>query len=523
MEPERRYRSVDALIRDVNAYLEGRVLEARPASLTYTVGKFARRNRVALASAAVVLVVLTGAGIYFTVRLAHARDAAVAEAARTKRIQDFMFDMIGNGDAEAGPGSDLKVATLLDREAQNAERLGADAETQIDLYGTLGSMYNRLGKFDRSEKMLSLALNKAKQTNGPESAKVASLLVQMGTLHGDTDDLKTAQQEVEQAIEISSRGRAGTQDATLMGAKIALGRIYLQGGSAQKAIDTLTPIVNLDPKQAGVDQNDIRDATSAFAIAQLYAHHYDLAESYGRRAIELDRQLLGETHPQTGIDIANLASVKSVQGDLPGAEQLYREGREILLAWYGPDHPDVATASTILARILILQGKDAEAESLVRAALPIQEKVYGPTHERVSYSLNILGEIAEHRHQYVEAEADFSRALAIDQSIFGANDYKTAAMRGNLGVVYEKEGKYALAEDALHQSVDVMAALPPGNNLIGTARGRWGSSLLALKRYREAKAQLTLADQLLKAQQNPPAAELAIVHSDLATVAKYVH
>jgi len=522
-EPDHRYRSVDALIRDVNAYLEGRVLEARPASLAYTVGKFARRNRAALIAVCAGALVLAGAGVYFTVRLARARDAAVAEAARTARIQHFMFDMLGNGDEEAGPASDLKVTSLLDREAQQAGSLSADARTQIDLYQTLGTMYDRLGKFDQSQRMLSLALDKARQTLGMDNPKIVEILVQLATLHGDQGDLKAAQQEVQQALDMAARAGLKPGDPIAVQARLALGRVYQQSGQAEKVIATLDPIAQADPKQGVYSPEDVRDAVSALATAQLSAQHYDLAEADGQRAVDLDRKLLGASHPQTGLDIVNLASVKATLGDLPGAEALYREGVASMKAWYGPDHPDVATASTFLAHILILQGKDAQAEQPFRDALRIQEKAYGPTHERVAFTLNGLGEIESRRGDLARAEADLRRAVAINESLFGESNYKTAATRSNLGAVYLKETKNELAEATLKQAVVALALLPAGNNLIGIARGRWGRALLALKRYSEAETQLTLADGLLKAQHNPAPGEVANVRSGLATLSSIMH
>ena len=44
-EAARRYRSVEALIRDLDHYLKGEPLEARPDTLGYRAGKFVRRNR----------------------------------------------------------------------------------------------------------------------------------------------------------------------------------------------------------------------------------------------------------------------------------------------------------------------------------------------------------------------------------------------------------------------------------------------------------------------------------------------
>ena len=59
-DPQRRYMSVEALIRDVDHYLAGEPLEARPDHLSYRTAKFIRRNRNAVTAAALVLVVFIG-------------------------------------------------------------------------------------------------------------------------------------------------------------------------------------------------------------------------------------------------------------------------------------------------------------------------------------------------------------------------------------------------------------------------------------------------------------------------------
>ena len=86
-DPQRRYRSVEALARDIDHYLEGEPLEARPDSAGYRLGKFARRNSRALSAALATLMIIVALTVFYTVRLASARNAALAEAARTMRIQ----------------------------------------------------------------------------------------------------------------------------------------------------------------------------------------------------------------------------------------------------------------------------------------------------------------------------------------------------------------------------------------------------------------------------------------------------
>ena len=102
------------------------------------------------------LVVLALIG-FFTVRLAKARNAALAEAARTRRIQLFMLNLFDGGDKQAGPADNLRVVSLLDRGVQQAQSLSGDPAVQAELYQTLGGIYQKLGKLDRADSLLSSA------------------------------------------------------------------------------------------------------------------------------------------------------------------------------------------------------------------------------------------------------------------------------------------------------------------------------------------------------------------------------
>src|SRR6185369_11202905 len=73
-EIARRYPSVEALIRDVDHYLAGEPLEARPDTLGYRLGKFVRRNGTAVAAGALSLLVLITLVAFYTIRLTGARN-----------------------------------------------------------------------------------------------------------------------------------------------------------------------------------------------------------------------------------------------------------------------------------------------------------------------------------------------------------------------------------------------------------------------------------------------------------------
>ena len=94
-EAERRYQSVEAVMRDIDHYLKGEPLEARTDSLSYRAGKFITRNWRQVLATAVVFALVVAQLVFFTVRLATARNAALTQAARTQRIQRFMLNLFG--------------------------------------------------------------------------------------------------------------------------------------------------------------------------------------------------------------------------------------------------------------------------------------------------------------------------------------------------------------------------------------------------------------------------------------------
>jgi serine/threonine protein kinase len=511
-DAKERYPSVEALLRDVNHFLNKEPLEARADTLRYRVGKFVRRHRAAVLAVSVTLILLVCMASLFTYRLTRARRTALAEAARTERIQRFMLNLLGDWDQEAAPSGDLRVITLLDRGVKDADSLDPDPATQTELYETLGIMYDRLGKFEKADKLLSSALDKAKIAFGPESPKVAELLVAMGALRGDQSQIGAAEQLTSQGVELATR-RLQPNDPVLLGAKEALGRVLVEGGFYEKAIAQLEPIAQLKP--SGESVYAVRDGLSDLAVAEQDTQHYDAALSMGLRAIAMDRQLLGESHPQTAFDLMNLGSAQANLAEYPDAERNYREALDILKNWYGADHPDTATSMAILARTLDVEGKNSEAEAVLKQVLDVQERNYGKVHERIAFTLDTMGRIAVKRQDLASAQADFSRALAIDQTLFGNGNYQTAAIQSDLGDLYIRKSQFVLAETTLHAAVAAFQALPGLNPLTGLAQARLGRALLDLKRFSDAEKQLIEARQSMEKMHIPPAGQLREVRLDL--------
>ena len=516
-EAQQRYQSVEELIRDIDHFLKCEPLEASPGNWGNRASKFVRRNRRSVLAASLALASIAGLAIFFTVRLAKAKNAALAEAARTERVERFMLSMFGGGQPEAAPSKDLLVVTLLDRGVREADSLKSDPETQADLYETLGSMYQLLNNFPKADELLRAGLDRMKAALGVDHPKVAEALSQLGTLRGDQGKFKDAELLAQQALDLASR-QLPAGSAPVLAAKVVLARVLMQGGSYDKALVLLNPIVRLQPStEPGTYV--LRDSLTVAGIASYYLGRYDAAEAMGRRALALDHQLFGKGHPQTAFDLMNLATVKATLAEYSEAEGFYREALGAVKAWYGPDHPDVASCESILARTLQMEGKNAEAETLAQQALKIQERAYGTLHPYVALTLDILGILAAKRGDLAAAKRHLIRAIQINKALYGVGSQFTAMSNFDLAEAYLKEGRNARAEEMLRGAVSALVAdLPANDNRIGAAKASWGRALLRERRYVEAEKQLSAGYRILEKQTHPSADRMMETRRDLVAV-----
>jgi serine/threonine-protein kinase len=513
-DPLRRYRSVEALIRDLDHYLNGEPLEARPDSLRYRVGKFMGRNQRAVGAAAAVFVVVVGVVVFFTVRLARARNAALAEAARTQRIQTFMMNLFQGGDKQTGPADDLRVTTLIDRGAQEARSLDAEPAVQAELYQTLGSIYQTLGKLEPADKLITSSLDQRKKLFGADSPEVAETLMQLAQLRDAQARLDEAEKLARQALEMSKRHLSPAHPQVAK-ASSGLGKILEDRGDYEQAIAVLEEAMRLQTG-SGDPTPELSETLSELANCHFYAGHYEISNSLNLRALAIDRQLYGERHPHIADDLINLGAIQAETGDYTEAEKYYRQGLDIIQSFYGKDHPETASALTMIARVVIPQNRLGEAEGMLREARGIQERVYGKVHPRVASTLNEMGNIARQQGKFKEAEAHYTRMADIYREVYHGKHYYIGIALANLGGVYSEQKQYGRAEDLYRQALQMYAeTLPPDHQNVGITKVRLGRALLLEHRYPEAEAETRAGYEILL-KTNPGGHWIKTARKDLA-------
>ncbi|MFY9561370.1 MAG: tetratricopeptide repeat protein [Terriglobales bacterium] len=521
-DPERRYRSVEALIRDIDHYLNAEPLEARPDTLGYRLGKFVRRNRREVVAAVAAAALVVGLVVFFTVRLTKARDTAVAEAARTQRIQRFTMNLFQGGDEAVGPADDLRVITLVDRGVQEARALTADPRSQAEIYQTLGTVYQNLGKFDEANKLLNSSLEQRKSLFGADSPEYADSKVALAALRDAQAQFDEAEKLAREGLDTSKRHLTPNHPA-IGKATALLGKILEDRGTYPAAIAVLEEAARLQ-STSDTSRADLSATLTELANCHFYAGHYDISESLNQRLLVMDKELYGERHPHVADDLINLGAIQFERGRYSEAERYYRQGLDITQSFYGKDHPATASALTMLGRGLVSEGKLDEAAGILQQALTIQEKVFGRVHPRVAGTLNELGKIAQGRGRLDEAEAEFSRTVEIYKSIYAGKHYYIGIALSNLAGALVERKEYGRAEKLFQEALQIYSqTLAPDHQNVGIAHVRLGRAFLRDRRYAEAEAESRTGYDILSKQSNPPQIWLQKARTDLSEVYDALH
>jgi serine/threonine protein kinase len=509
-----RYQSVEAVIRDVDHYLKGEPLDAQPDTLRYSLSKFVRRNWRTLSAAAAVLSIVVTLVIFYTIRLTHARNAALEQAARTQRIQHFMLNLFQGGDPSAAPPDDLRVLTLLDRGVQEARSLDTEPAVQAELFETLGGIYQKLGKYDQADSLLQSALHTRQSISGPDSVESAKSLLALGSLRDDQAQYGESERLIRQSLDINKRHLA-RNDPAVAKSMLALGTVLADRGAYDQSIAMLEQTVRLysAPNSAPADA---ADSLHQLANAHFYAGHYEIATVLNERVLEMYKKIYGDRHPLVADIYINLGAIRYDLGHYSEAEQYDRQALGIVQSWYGRDNPETAIDLTILARALVFQKRYDEATDLLQQSLAIKERAFGKVHPSVASTLNELGNVASKTGKYPLAKQYFNRMADIYRAVYGEHHYLVATALSNLASVYTAEHDWASAEKIFRQVIPLYTETQSATHInTGIARTKLGRVLLRQRRYAQAEAETRAGYDILSPQMDPKVSWLTNARQDL--------
>ena len=537
---EDRYPSAAALASDLEAWLEGRPVEAHPPTFGYRARKLVQRHRAAaLASAIALLALLFGLAGTSTgfVRASREAERAASEAARASReaatanqVAGFLEDLFESSDPSLADGRDITARDLLRRGAERlGEGLGEDrllagrltltvarvhgklgehdeavalARRTLDLYeagnaGTaaraealavLGNELARIGRVEDGVRALRDSLAMRRADANVDELVVARVLVRLGGVLSDAGRAAEAEPLLEEALVIRSRhpGREPEAVGSLLN---SLGVLRGRDGRDAEARDLFERGLALLESSPARDPIAQLSLLGNLAIAQERLGSREEAEASMRESIAIARRIFEPPHPRLALALGNLGQLLLHQGRLDDAEALLRESLEMFLEVHRHRaHVELGRAWLLMTELRLAQGRDRDASHAARASSKVMEEALGSDRLRVAGHENSIGWAYLLARRYEEAEAHLRSALAAFEAAPGSPaDPMYANVLNNLARVRLTRGAPEEAEALVRRALELRErVLGPEHPHTVLAKVWLARTLVALDRDEEA-------------------------------------
>lgn len=527
-DAHRRYRTVDALRRDIRHFLREEPLEAHPDSASYRARRFLRRRSRAVTIGAAVMLLLTAMGIASIVGITRARDAARAELDRREWLQQFLLALF-SGNEQGAPPDSLRVITVLERGELQAAMLHGDPLMQGDMLVALARVQQGLGRYGHADSLAEAGVA-ALRSAGDRTALIDAVLAR-AELRLAEARYPAADSLLDDAWALLSP-RSSSYAATAAWLyrpderssahllKIRLldlrGRRQLLQGQYDSAVATLTDARSSIPR-TGFNPMLVTDILSDLADAAFYTGAYDHADSLNHEVLARVQRDIGASHPRAASAMVNLGATQFERGMYATAEQWFREALLITERYFGTDHVQTASARTMLGRSLVFQERLEEATAQLKTALRSEEASMGPMYPGVASILNELGNVAIRRHQLDSADAYFGRMAEVYRVSNGEGHFTVAVALSNRGTVAMERKDLVTAERWFREAVRRFATAQGEMHLnTGISRIKLGRALIRQRRWREGIIESGAGYEIVKANSQPGVSYLQAARRDLA-------
>ena len=393
--PQDRYASVDALVIDLDRYLQGRPILARPQTTIYRLGKFVRRHRSSVLAAGLAFLALTASLSYAAWR----QHQAVIEGRRALQMQTFMTQLfhIANSDYMGKPAASvpellqLGIKVLPDFITNPADRRAArlslaesmanngdfraaepilldvvtssiadhDLATEVEAEAQAGNLEYNLSKFDQGLKLTTHALSLVDRREIKPDVRVL------------TKDYYAFNQE--------ENGRKSEQT------------LKLQQGALAEA------------QQAHLPERSIASAMTYLGLS--YETHSRMPEA---QAVFKQALAIYEREPYAACDqgliYRYLGSSFNWQQDVAGSLPYYRKSYERLKICSGEDSLRTLGMQGLIANAVIKLGDPQSAIPILEGSLPHWRKAAAGDEVRMEAPLLFLTRAYLATRQFDKAE-----------------------------------------------------------------------------------------------------------------------
>jgi serine/threonine protein kinase len=370
-DPGRRYATVRELGADLERYLAGKPIEARPQTYAYRLGKFIRRRWLPVSAAALFVVGLSAAA---AVAMLQAR-AANASARRTEVINQFFASMLSSaGNAPVFDPNSYTVAQLVEASEQRLEhQTGADELTLAILHRTLAQSLSNLSRFDQARRHMDRSLPVLRARG--EERELAIALMVLGNIEDGQAHYDAGERAITESLVHLERLGSRADPDYLMNAKASLAIVlgFYTRKDPKRARQLMSEAIAIGNANPSLPRRQL-------AVAMGYSGGFLMED---RRFAEAETMLnnalaTGRAEDPGGywemVPLLRLDSLARIRKNLPQAKAYAERMVDIAARSVGPNHPSVLIVRLNWADLAAQTGEVDRAVEVVNSAMPLIEK-----------------------------------------------------------------------------------------------------------------------------------------------------
>lgn len=411
-QPDRRYASAEQFAEDLERYLKGLPVIARPDTFSYRANRFVRRHRWAVAGVAAVAAILVGSTITVLLQgqqLAQQRDQAKLERDKAKQVSAFMVDIFQQADPHVSPGQNLTVRAVLDQASEKIHReLSGQREIRAELQMALGRIYSNLGELAAARPLALEALATRRDLVGDDHPAIAENLEDLGLMLIRGGEYPEAEEHLQEALRLRELGGDSSATASTLS---HLGTLYRTLKNFPLAEEHLRRSIALAETGGLGDRSTLANSAHELAITLGERGHFQEAGVFFIRALKIREKIFPPEHPDVLSSLESLGIYYGFQGDMESCEAYIGRSLQLREATLDPDHPTLATSRHNMAVILSRIGRNDRVEELFTKALLIREKTLAPGSIRLFESYDALASFYLDQGRPQQARALLTKAI----------------------------------------------------------------------------------------------------------------
>lgn len=481
-EPERRYQSVEAFADDIERYLKGLPISARPATVKYRAEKYIKRHKIGVLAASLILLSLIGGIVVSGWQTKVARD----EKAKADTVNRFLAEMLNYSDPNTaikkGENELITVKGVLDKAAKHLEdeKFNVAPDVKAELNYILAESYNSQGFYESAEKHIRAALDEQNRIY-------------------DKTDARTVRSKLFLAGILSQRAKRAEAD---------------------EIFQEVMPIVRTEFQKGNLEVGFLIAMLENYATNRRALGNSKEAETLLRECLALESFAILEKDKKTlAVARGTLSLTLFDQGKLDEAIAIQKEFIAELQKTSTSETWEVGYAFTALGQYLSERGKFGEADENLAKAEAIYRRLLDNSHLFLGDNLRIQANSLYRQNRFTEAENKITETLKIYRANTGSEyfNYPTALMIQ--GLILNKTGKPSEAEKLLREAVEIRQKnLPPEHFLTELAKSALGECLTTQKKFAEAETLLRESFESLKNSQGAENPRTVLAKSRLNTL-----